>query len=182
MDKEEKSLYLRRWKRLNLVIFWMWGCGYGRYCKYIAEHFSGKRIAGVDISPTQIAQAKKYLREHADIELQEIDGEHFPYSDKSFDISFTYGCMIHVPYNKIHSFFEELCRVTWGKGLYIESNRQEGKTLRQMLSPLVIWYSHNHDKLFRHFHRPYEIVAEWEPASGYVERLYLVDFTKDSDG
>ncbi len=40
------------------------GCGYGRYLKCIAERFPGTRLAGIDISPTQISEARKYLVDH----------------------------------------------------------------------------------------------------------------------
>lgn len=152
------------------------GCGYGRYLKCIADRFPGAKLAGVDISPTQIAEAKRYLLGYPEIELRETDGLRLSCGDKSFDLSFTYGCMKHVPKDRIHSFFKELCRVTRHKGLFIEASRKGRRTLKQILIPEMVWYSHKYDELFRHFRKPHEIVAEWEPAPGLVERLYLVDF------
>lgn len=156
------------------------GCGYGRYLKCISDRFPEVKLAGVDISPTQLTEAKRYLLDHPEIELIEIDGLHLPYGDRSFDVTFTYGCMIHVPKNRIYDFFKELYRVTRHKGFYIESSRLGKRKLKHYLSPPVIWYSHNYDSLFRHFQRSYEVIAEWEPAPGYVERLYVVDFAKCS--
>ncbi|MFC2044073.1 class I SAM-dependent methyltransferase [Chloroflexota bacterium] len=154
------------------------GCGYGRYLKCIAERFPQVRLTGVDISPTQIDEAKRYLINYPQIQLEETDGLHLPYSDKCFDISFTYGCMIHVPQRYVQSFFKEICRVTRRKGLFLESSQIKRLAIKRMLIPAVVWYSHDYDTLFRHFQRPYQIVKEWE-FTNVIERLYLVDFTSD---
>lgn len=151
------------------------GCGYGRYLKCIANRFPQAILTGVDISPTQIAEAKRYLLEYPEIQLRETDGLHLDYIDKSFDISFTYGCMIHVPGHQIQSFFKEICRVTRNKGLFMEGSHKRRITVKRILSPPVVWYSHDYEALFRNFQRPYEIVEEWK-SNGIVERAYLVDF------
>jgi SAM-dependent methyltransferase len=152
------------------------GCGYGRYLKAIADRFPDVKLAGVDISPTQIVEAKKFLSAYPVIDLRETDGLHLPYPDKSFDVSFTYGCMIHVPPRAIRPFFKEVYRITRYKGVFLESSRNR-LSAKRLLSPSVVWYSHNYSSLFRSFHRPHEINEDWqEQRNGIVGRMYIVDF------
>ena len=54
------------------------GCGYGRYLKYLRYQFSKIRLVGVEISQTQIDQAKLYLESSDNIELYETDGKTLP--------------------------------------------------------------------------------------------------------
>lgn len=147
------------------------GCGYGRRLRRIAESFPHSRLVGVDISSTLIFKAREYLKDHPEIELRETNGLHLPYADKSFDISFTYGCMIHVPKSGLFPFFQEVCRVTREKGLFLESSNQVER--RWFKPPAVYYYAHNYEQLFSQFKKHYVIVAEIE--TNIRERLYLVD-------
>jgi ubiquinone/menaquinone biosynthesis C-methylase UbiE len=113
---------------------------------------------------------------HPEIRLDENDGQKLNYTDKSFDVSFTYGCMIHVSNKKIEPFFKEICRVTRGKGLFIEASEKGNFPLKHLIMPPVVWYSHDYEALFRRFNKPYEIITEWEDRD-IIERLYLVDFS-----
>ena len=54
------------------------GCGYGRYLKYLRYRFSKIRLVGVELSQTQIDQAKLYLESSDNIELYETDGKTLP--------------------------------------------------------------------------------------------------------
>lgn len=152
------------------------GCGYGRYLKVISARFPDARLVGVDISPTQLQKAKEYLGDCKNVELREIDGIHIPYGDKSFDVSVTYGCMIHVPHSAIRAFIGEVARVS-RRGLFMETNRKR-TTLKDHLSPDVAWYQHNYEELFKRFH--YQILwsADYNEM-GMIERLFYVDFDSE---
>jgi ubiquinone/menaquinone biosynthesis C-methylase UbiE len=150
------------------------GCGYGRYLKVIANKFPSVQLIGTDISSTQINEAKKYLLEYSQISLFETDGIKMPFKDKVIDISFTLGCIMHVPPYMLNSFFAEVIRITKDKGLFYESSFIR-RPLSRFLTPSVVWYSHNYDKLFNRFSLPYKIIAETKQKN-IVERFYLVDF------
>jgi SAM-dependent methyltransferase len=99
------------------------GCGYGLYLDHVEKASPGlRRIAGCDISPTQLAEARRFLGSGSRVELAEVDGETLPYEDEAFDVTFTYGVCIHVPHPRIEAFLGEILRVTRRSYIFIESS------------------------------------------------------------
>ena len=120
-------------------------CGYGRYLKYLRYHFPKIKLVGVEISHTQIEQAKLYLESSNDIELYETDGKTLPFDDRVFDISFTYGCLSAIPYNKIQNYFKEIKRITKYQGIFLECNQPDKSNI---INSKEYWFYHNYHSLF----------------------------------
>ena len=122
------------------------GCGYGRYLKYLRYQFSKIRLVGVEISQTQIDQAKLYLESSDNIELYETDGKTLPFANREFDISFTYGCLSTIPYNKIQNYYKEIKRITKYRGIFLECNKPEKSN---KINSKEYWFYHNYHSLFK---------------------------------
>jgi ubiquinone/menaquinone biosynthesis C-methylase UbiE len=69
------------------------GCGTGSLLSLFKE--SGAEIAGIDISPKMIEQAKRRLGEEADLRV--ADSEHLPWGDGSFSLVVCVGSFHHYP-------------------------------------------------------------------------------------
>jgi len=143
------DLIIRTIKKLKIQSLIDIGCGYGRYLKSIREECPNIRLCGVDISPTQIEQARQYCQSYPDIQFAEINGIHLPFNENEFDVAFTYGCMIHVPYNKIESFFSEVMRIARKYGIFLESSVAE---------PPYYLFSHDYERLFSKFDLEYDVI------------------------
>jgi SAM-dependent methyltransferase len=99
------------------------GCGYGLYLKsFEADLPKLTCLAGCDISPTLVAEARQFLGPASRVTVSETDGVRLPYSDKSFDGVLTYGVCIHVPPARLDAFLQELLRVCRRYHLFIESS------------------------------------------------------------
>ena len=147
------------------------GCGYGRYLKYINNHFSDIELTGVDISYKQIEQATEYCNNDPNIKLIVIDGKTLPFKNNSFDLTFTFGCLSALPYNRIAAFYKEIKRVTSTFGLFLECNKPEKYN---MLTSKKYWFYHNYQVLFSN-----DILDEipLHPTNG--DTLYQVEYKKD---
>jgi SAM-dependent methyltransferase len=156
------SLILGTLKQYEFSSFLDIGCGYGLYLKPIEKEFRLDKIAGCDISSTQIKEAGKYLGPDSKVKLAVTDGEHLPYEDKSFDITFTYGVCIHVPHKKIEAFIKEILRVTRKHYLFIESHAGKDS---------MYYISHDYPALFKNIGVPLRVIKELDK----VENFYIVD-------
>ena len=117
------------------------GCGYGRYLKGIEDAYAPLiRIAGCDISATQLCQAEKYLGAHSKVQLSQSDGDPLPYQDNTFNMTMTYGVCIHVPPDSIMQFIREILRVTKHRYLCIESSTGKSRGY---------YFSHDYPAIFR---------------------------------
>ena len=148
------------------------GCGYGRYLKYINNHFSDIELTGVDISYKQIEQATEYCKFNPNIKLMVIDGKTLPLKNKSFDLTITLGCLSAIPYNRIAAFYKEIKRVTSTFGLFLECNKPE--KYNNILTSKKYWFYHNYQVLFRN-----DILNEipLHPTNG--DTLYQMEYKKD---
>jgi len=144
------------------------GCGYGRYLKAVRQELALARLAGVDISPTQIAQAREYLRDFPDVELRLASATNLPFAAQSFDAILTYGLMIHLRERETERFLEEARRVGRHWGLFLESSNNAE---RPYLNP-AYYFAHDYRTLFaRHgLHLEREILIE----ARTHEYLYVV--------
>jgi len=170
LDEERNtSLILQTLDELDFDSLIDIGCGYGRYLKSIRKKFDHVQLTGVDISPTQIAEAKRFCNK-LDIKFYETDGKRLPFKNNSFDVAFTYGCMIHVPYKWINSFFTDICRVTKRYGLFLES----AATQKSLFNTTPHYFSHDYEALFINKGLEYQIVENLDEKSR--ESLWLVFF------
>jgi SAM-dependent methyltransferase len=73
------------------------GCGFGGTCDVLGHSFSGLRIVGVNIDPTQIARARAVLvpTGHNVIEFVEADACALPQADDSADVILAVECAVH---------------------------------------------------------------------------------------
>jgi SAM-dependent methyltransferase len=92
------DVWMGRWSRLLAHEFLRWldaaknlrwldvCCGSGILSEAIVQHSSPKSIAGVDLSPGQIAFAREH-RSAANITFEVADAMHLPFEAQNFDIS-----------------------------------------------------------------------------------------------
>lgn len=72
------------------------GCGYGKLLREIRNRLDIP-VVGVDFSPTQLRQARRFLGEWDGIELLLSRGEALPFADRSFDMVVTSAVILHNP-------------------------------------------------------------------------------------
>lgn len=106
-----KALYHYVFHRLNpkpedLVI--ELGCGRGLGCNELAEQYSVKKIIGVDLSPEQIARAKKNIL-YPHIDLLRAPAESLPLKSNSIDCLFSVEAAQH--FISMHECAKEMKRI-----------------------------------------------------------------------
>jgi ubiquinone/menaquinone biosynthesis C-methylase UbiE len=72
------------------------GCGAGAVLGVIARGCPGVRVAGIDVAAEQIAYARRYLADIADVDLRQGDAARLPWEDASFDHVFMMWFLEHV--------------------------------------------------------------------------------------
>ena len=128
-----------------------------RYLKSINVLYPQIELCGVDISESQIQQAKKYLSEQKNISLFVKDGLHLPFPDKHFDMAITYGCFSAVKKKNLNLFFSEIVRTTKSKGIFIE---YQTSMVWNVFKDKHYWYSHKYDRLFKDFQYSVKTINE----------------------
>lgn len=123
------------------------GCGYGRYLKAAAEKLPLSKICGVDISDTQIASARQFLKDFPRIELHIAPATALPLPDASFDTILTYGMLFCLRPDDFEGFLKEACRVGRRWGIFIEPsiNRDQPH-----LNPHY-YFAHDYPDAFRRY-------------------------------
>jgi SAM-dependent methyltransferase len=86
------------------------GCGYGKLLRELRRRLDVP-LVGVDFSPTQIEQARRYLAPDGGIELLLARGEHLPFPDGSFDLVVTSAVILHNPPPVAERIRREILRV-----------------------------------------------------------------------
>ncbi len=87
------------------------GCGYGKVISAIRELLPDATIVGIDFSPTQLDQARYFLRGAEEISLMLGSGEHLPFPDKTFDLVLTSAVILHNPPAAAERIRKEVVRV-----------------------------------------------------------------------
>jgi len=75
------------------------GCGVGAQLRVLLDRFAQARFTGVDISPRQLAQARRILAEPlaaGRVELVEASAYRLPFADECFDGACTFWMLEHV--------------------------------------------------------------------------------------
>lgn len=70
------------------------GCGFGGLSKYIADELGMAYIAGVDIDPAVMDEARG---KQVDVHLVDVSHEPLPFTDAAFDLIVTLGMMDYLP-------------------------------------------------------------------------------------
>jgi SAM-dependent methyltransferase len=74
------------------------GCGYGKQLRALRARLGDDvPLVGVDFSPTQIEQARRYLQGTRGIELLLASGTRLPFVDGAFDVVLTSAVILHNP-------------------------------------------------------------------------------------
>ncbi len=93
------------------------GCGNGRLTEYMAHDF--KKVYGVDISKTMIAEARERLKGLTNVYLAEIDGIHIPLPASSVETVFSYLVFQHIKEREmVEEAFVEIFRILKKGGVF----------------------------------------------------------------
>jgi SAM-dependent methyltransferase len=86
------------------------GCGYGRLLFELGERIDIP-LTGVDFSPTQLRQARRFLGSSNRSMLILARGERLPFPDRSFDMVVTSAVILHNPPREAEAMRREVLRV-----------------------------------------------------------------------
>ncbi|MGQ9601993.1 MAG: class I SAM-dependent methyltransferase [Candidatus Bipolaricaulia bacterium] len=94
------------------------GCGAGRHLVYLAKE--GFEPFGIDLSPTGLEQARRWLEEEglaAQVELKEGDMTSIPYPDRFFDGAISIHVIYHGTLDQMRKAISEIHRTLRPGGL-----------------------------------------------------------------
>jgi SAM-dependent methyltransferase len=86
------------------------GCGYGKLLHEIRRRLDVP-LLGIDFSPTQLQQARRYLGGGDGVGLLLGSGEHLPFPDQSIDMVVTSAVILHNPPPAAERIRREILRV-----------------------------------------------------------------------
>ena len=86
------------------------GCGYGKLLRELRRRLDAP-LVGVDFSPTQLEQARRFLGSPRDVKLILSRGERLPFADRSFDMVVTSAVILHNPPAIAERIRQEMIRV-----------------------------------------------------------------------
>lgn len=87
------------------------GCGYGKLLRELRRRLDIP-LVGVDFSPTQLQQARRFLEHDSDIKLFLSRAERLPFADQSFDLVVTSAVILHNPPEIAERIRREVMRVS----------------------------------------------------------------------
>ncbi|WP_444928687.1 class I SAM-dependent methyltransferase [Microbulbifer sp. SSSA002] len=94
------------------------GCGVGRLSRALSTHF--KKVIGVDISSSMIAEARTQHREHPNIDfIHNTANDLSIIPDGSIDFIYSNIVLQHIPSKQQKRFIEEFCRVLRPSGIIV---------------------------------------------------------------
>lgn len=87
------------------------GCGFGGTVAYINEHYTGMKLAGLNLDERQLVRAREIVIPLADNTIRFHQGNAcaLPYPDQSYDVVLAVECIFHFPDRD--QFFKEAYRV-----------------------------------------------------------------------
>lgn len=146
------------------------GCGTGRLTEFMAKDF--KKVIGVDISATMIAQGRSRLKKLKNVELLEIDGQSIPLPDESIDTVFSYLVFQHIKDREmVENSFREIFRILSPEGVFkvlLRSDKQKDMSR---------WWSgveYNQESTRELYKKIGFSLLKTEPADKYAFWLWLV--------
>lgn len=123
------------------------GCGTGRMISHLSALDPELVIAGTDLSPGMLAQARS---RHPDLELVAADSAALPFTNERFDGVLAWYSTIHTPPHRLSTVFDEFHRVLRAGGLLL-LGYQSGTGQRRLDKP----YGHDVDLVAYLHHTPY---------------------------
>jgi len=87
------------------------GCGFGRITKLILDEFHVRKLKGIDLSPRQIENARKYVN-NGEVELLVGRVQDLDIPDDSYDLVIAVEVLMHIPFKEIETAMAELVRVS----------------------------------------------------------------------
>jgi ubiquinone/menaquinone biosynthesis C-methylase UbiE len=106
-----------REERKNIKILEV-GCGQGANIWFLAKE--GFDVYGIDISPSAIRKAEKYLSEAYNVkaDLKVADARELPYGNNFFDIAINCASIQHLPFKDHENVYNEINRVLKQEGYF----------------------------------------------------------------
>lgn len=109
MKADEKLVHVLR--NISFTSVLDAGCGFGRVIELILDNFDVENIAGIDLSPQQIENARKYVKSSR-VQLSTGTIYDLGMPDNSYDLVIAASVLMHIPFNKIEKAIAELVRVS----------------------------------------------------------------------
>lgn len=115
----------------------------------------GYRVSGVEPS--------EYARSQAKPSLVIVNGtaQDLPFEDKKFDLVFTAGVLIHIPFEDLPKIFQEMDRVSKKYILFCEYFAEEEEMVKYRGYDDQLW-KRNYKKLFMDRYPNYKLISEGE--------------------
>ncbi len=112
------------------------GCGYGKLLCELRK-LVDIPLVGIDFSRTQLAVARDYLSDRAEISLFLGRGEQLPFADRSFDLVVTSAVILHNPPRVAERIRREVIRV--GRR-YAAHNEETNRSYNRFGYDTAHWY------------------------------------------
>jgi len=95
------------------------GCGTGRLLAFLHDAWPGMKLAGIDLSPPYLAEARQLIGRTARVKLIEGLAEKLPFDDSSIDFIVSSFLMHELPQEIRVQVLGEMARVTKPGGLIV---------------------------------------------------------------
>jgi ubiquinone/menaquinone biosynthesis C-methylase UbiE len=95
------------------------GCGTGRLLAFLHDAWPGLRLAGLDLSPPYLAEARRLIGRTARVKLSEGAAEKLPFDDASLDFVVSSFLMHELPDDIRGKVLSEMARVVKPGGLVV---------------------------------------------------------------
>jgi cyclopropane fatty-acyl-phospholipid synthase-like methyltransferase len=93
------------------------GCGVGRMCQALADHFG--RVVGVDIAPALLEEARRQNR-HPHVSFELLDGPRLQLKSVSqVDVVFSYEVLYLLPPELVYSYFRDAFQLLKPDGVFV---------------------------------------------------------------
>jgi len=110
--RQEKGLIEFLKNKTNFESVFELGCGFGRITKLLLNEFPDiGRYTAVDLSPDQIANARKYVSNDK-VEFAVSSGQDLNYPSDSYDLVFASEVLMHIPPTDIRNVVASMVRIS----------------------------------------------------------------------
>jgi ubiquinone/menaquinone biosynthesis C-methylase UbiE len=95
------------------------GCGTGRFLVQIKSNWPRLKVAGVDLSPHYLAEARERLEAWSRVELVQGAAEELPFAEAEFDVVTSVFLLHELPRKVRHAALREMARVLKPGGMLV---------------------------------------------------------------